>query len=186
LLPQDWNQKVIDCTPQNDDNELPLEFSRRRRMPRGFWENNINRIAKFDRLAKELNIQKLEDWYNVKQTTIFNKGGRGLLYHFGNSLCDALMASYPNHVWHAWKFGSRTKLHKEEEIHKYVKWLEDKLMIKKLQDWEMVSTARIQKLAPITIVTNHGGLDKLLSRIYPHHNWATIEPRKASLLESGQ
>lgn len=53
----------------------------------------------FDWLAKELNVNKHEDWAKVTLAQIYNKGGQTFLQPFHNSLAKALKFAYPDVKW---------------------------------------------------------------------------------------
>lgn len=55
-------------------------------------------------VAEELGIQKLDDWYQVTTSAINERGGKGFLFHFKNSLKNALEVLYPEHNWNPWLF----------------------------------------------------------------------------------
>jgi hypothetical protein len=58
-------------------------FSKSRK---GFWHNIENQRQQLDYVAKALGIQKFEDWYNVTLEQVIAKGGRSVLFCYGNSL----------------------------------------------------------------------------------------------------
>jgi len=51
--------------------------------------------------GKKLNIQSLNDWYNISTTQVKKYGGAGLFSQYG-SFTNALKAIYPNHIWKPW------------------------------------------------------------------------------------
>ncbi len=61
----------------------------------------------FDWIAKQLDIQKPEDWYKVRATEINKRipsKKRILEERYEGSIIKALKAIYPDYQWQAWKF----------------------------------------------------------------------------------
>jgi len=73
--------------------------------PRGTWKKKENQRLFFQYLTHKLNIQKPQDWYSLKQSTVVAFGGFSLLdTYYNNSPIQFLKAMMPNHTWHPWKF----------------------------------------------------------------------------------
>ena len=162
-----------------------LEFSN---SPRGFWKKKENQKKFFDWLGKELGYKTLDDWYNITISIIDKHGGGSMLDTFYNgSPSKALKAVYPEHKWMPWRFKKspkgfwkhflseieQGKNHKEilksGELELLMKWMEEKLQIKHLDDWYRVSLHQIDKLCSIQI--NSKTLTSLLVAAYPEHKW---------------
>jgi hypothetical protein len=60
--------------------------SEEERLPRGYWQNLRTQRKFFDALARQLNIQKQEDWYNVRISDIKQHGGASLLAIYNGNL----------------------------------------------------------------------------------------------------
>jgi hypothetical protein len=69
-----------------DHEWVPWRFKRHRA-----WGDMKNRRSFFDSIAKDLNVQKLEDWYQVDKNEVSKLGGGYLLNHYyKDSLKNAL------------------------------------------------------------------------------------------------
>jgi len=72
----------------------------------GFWKEKSNRKSFFDWLFKELNLQRMENWYSVKVRQVIDHGGGGMLVVcYGNSLQRALLDCFPEFQWNWRDFG---------------------------------------------------------------------------------
>jgi hypothetical protein len=62
----------------------------------------------FDFLGKQLDFRTLEQWYSVEKHQFRRSQAppwaRMIIDHYG-SLAETLIALYPNHQWHVWRFG---------------------------------------------------------------------------------
>jgi hypothetical protein len=56
------------------------------RLPVSYWDNMDNQRAFFRQLSKELNIERPEDWYQVRLVDVHNRKGAGLLAKYNGSL----------------------------------------------------------------------------------------------------
>jgi hypothetical protein len=79
--------------------------------PYGYWTNIDNQRAFMEQLAKRLQIQHLDDWYEVKTEAVVKNGGMMLLAHYHGSLRGALQTIYPDHPWDNTKFRSKRPSH---------------------------------------------------------------------------
>jgi hypothetical protein len=62
---------------------------------KGFWKVLPNQRQFFDDLAKELNIQRSDDWAQIKVSQVLQKkGGIGVLAHYGGSLFKGNYCDY--------------------------------------------------------------------------------------------
>jgi len=88
-------------------------------------------------------------------------------------LSNALSIIYPEVKWQYWRFSylSKNFWEKEENVRDYFQWLFQQLQMNTLDDWYRISLHQIMKLGPITSIKKYGGLPKVLSRLYPTHQW---------------
>lgn len=80
---------------------LPWKFSR---TATNYWSSIDNCRHYLSRLALELGISSMEQWYSLTKEHIVNYDGRGLLDHFNDSVAGMLMATFPKHEWKPWLF----------------------------------------------------------------------------------
>lgn len=77
--------------------------------PRGFWRSPESRRRYFDWLKEELGIgSDWRGWYRVSGEDIRTNNGAKLLRYFNECAPLAIMDSYPEHSWEAWKFESQS------------------------------------------------------------------------------
>ena len=70
-----------------------------------FWANKENHKKLFDQLEKELNIQRLEDWYRISLNQISKVAPITLFKKHGMS--QLLLKNYPQHSWDLERFNPR-------------------------------------------------------------------------------
>ena len=68
-----------------------------RSQSKGFWEDKTNQRNFMDFLAKELQLEKHNDWYKIKAKEICDYGGRTLLCKYNHSRSRLLKELYPDH-----------------------------------------------------------------------------------------
>jgi hypothetical protein len=62
-----------------------------RRKPMGYWKQNLaNQRKFFDRIGKLLNVQKYEDWYNIRGDQVHQLGGAFIRKYYGGSLIGGM------------------------------------------------------------------------------------------------
>jgi hypothetical protein len=134
--------------------------------PKGTWNNLDMQKKQLERLAEELNIKHLDDWYNVSLDEV-NRKMWSIKQYFG-SLFNALTVFYPNHNW------DRSKLVSSRAVINHRKKLEKiattELNIKELDDWYVVKRKFLYQRLP-WIQRVYGDLFTALKTVYPHHNW---------------
>lgn len=89
---------------------MPWQFTSIRSVPKGFWQTMAVRRQYLDFVTKQLNVQTMEDWYNVSGRDVMKiRGGATFLSLYQGSLLLALKSVYPEHKWEEWKFRKVTK-----------------------------------------------------------------------------
>ena len=116
-------------------------------VPGGFWEDPHNQKRYVAWLAKQLKINKCQDWYQVNLKIVKQHRGLGLLWHYDGSFIQAITTLLPHHEWHIWKFNYVTKNFwtDPENLLAYLRWFEQELGMKKPEDWYQVSHLDFRK-----------------------------------------
>jgi hypothetical protein len=65
---------------------------------RGYWKDIDSQRAFFDQLAIKLNIQKLDQWYTVRASTVINAGGYFLNRYYNGSMIEGKKISVKTHL----------------------------------------------------------------------------------------
>lgn len=78
--------------------------------PNGFWneKENIKQYVKW--LSKQLEIESLDEWYDINNQIISNYKGAGLLVHGlkkGLTIYDIVKITYPKYKWETTKFDKK-------------------------------------------------------------------------------
>ena len=81
--------------------EHPWQIWRFHQVSAGFWDDISNQKMYFDWLAEQLNINDLQDWYNIKEDQWRDKDKLRFLLSskYGDSLAKALKTIYPHYPW---------------------------------------------------------------------------------------
>eukprot|EP01114_Cavostelium_apophysatum_P008517 TRINITY_DN2104_c2_g1_i1.p1 TRINITY_DN2104_c2_g1~~TRINITY_DN2104_c2_g1_i1.p1 ORF type:complete len:621 (-),score=144.76 TRINITY_DN2104_c2_g1_i1:93-1955(-) len=127
----------------------------------------------FDGLAIKLGLNSLEDWYQVKLSTIEQYGGGVFLSHFPNYQ-TALQVLYPEFPWQVHRFQSVPSEYWSDpkNLRSFFDSISKDFQIKNLEDWYAVKKSKVAKLAAGPFHSTHGkSLLQLLKAAYPEHPW---------------
>ncbi len=119
-------------------------------LPHHYWKKAIHQRQYFERIAKRLHVNRMEDWYRVRATDVIGLGKHPLEMYDG-SLYKALATVYPEEEWLPWKFDTvPLGFWKHKDNHrKYFDWVSKQLNIKSAQDWYKVTRKDIWNLCVI-------------------------------------
>jgi hypothetical protein len=109
--------------------------------PKNYW-TDINHQKEFmDKIATDLSVTSVSDWYSVQTTAVITKGGTPLLNKYGRSLQKVLEAVYPEHTWDALNFTRFARHHfdNSENIQKFLDHIAKRLKIERPEQWRDVS-----------------------------------------------
>ncbi len=138
-------------------------------VPNGYWHRSANRRLYVRWLGHKLGFRKPEDWYRITTDDFkHNRGGGLLMQHFGSSSIAAVKECFPDYDWKEWLFGMTPVRfwHDPRNHRRYMKWLGQRLGIRRPSDWYHVSTKNFQD--------NKGGsfllcYDSMVSRAVMSH-----------------
>eukprot|EP01114_Cavostelium_apophysatum_P024131 TRINITY_DN9358_c0_g1_i1.p1 TRINITY_DN9358_c0_g1~~TRINITY_DN9358_c0_g1_i1.p1 ORF type:complete len:418 (+),score=72.81 TRINITY_DN9358_c0_g1_i1:58-1311(+) len=149
--------------------------------PHGYWQHLQNQRRVLDEIGRQLNIQKFEDWYTVRNVgeVIRRCEGHNFINNiYGGSLRRALAANYPEHTWNfpARKTDKQRDRQAVREVANQRQLVEDigkQLGIIRFEDWYNVSVAAFSRHGGENLHcdTNKGSLCRLLISVYPEHPW---------------
>ena len=129
-----------------------------------------------ENLMKKLNIS-LDDLHSVSKQILKDNGGRNLIEIYNSEITQLILTIYPNYPWN---FRNTVEKLKTLKIRKKV--LENigkKLGIKSLDDWLSVRESKFIRLGGKDLLKYYtNNMNKLLSEIYPFHNWEFDFPKK--------
>jgi hypothetical protein len=126
----------------------------------------------FESLQNKLQLNSLEDWYNVRYESVFREDKTQVLAkEFGNSLVAALKWIYPEHNWLPWKFIRVQRSFWEDYNHQreFLDVLGSKLGYSQLDDWYNVRAEDIVVAGGESLLRKYNGaVMKLLQSVYTH------------------
>lgn len=143
---------------------------------RGFWDDPNNLKAYINWLERQLKIRCLDDWYQVRRSTVIKKYyGQTAVRRNGGSLYHLLCNVYPEHQWYPWKFHETSPKFwgKKKNRIVYLKWLEKELNFKKPSDWYQIKGQDFFRNYGRRVMNSYYRFDyvKMAKEIYPKENW---------------
>lgn len=154
--------------------EYPWKLLDFGQVPQRYWTLHENRLAFLESMKSSLNINQPEDWYNVSQRNIMDFGGASLLDYFGGSPSRLIMTVYPNFEWNELRFKhtSRSYWSNQDNVERFMKKLEEKLQIKRWEDWYNVTSKDIIDLGGTALIARfNGSPSQLVMKSLPQHSW---------------
>ena len=154
-----------------DHKWLAWKFSQK--VPQGYW-NDINNKREFmNWLGKQLDYQKMDDWYNLHWKDIIKYGGWSLLMKYNGSPSQILQSVYPEHKWIIWMFNSVSTgfWDIKENQKEFMNWLQKQLGYSKLDDWYNLTQKDIVNNGGVSLLTRYNSPAELICSIYNEHNW---------------
>jgi G:T-mismatch repair DNA endonuclease (very short patch repair protein) len=111
------------------------------RVPNGFWDNKEAVDCYIIWFKLNYNIEKDDDWYNIRAEDIVENEASGLLSRYNHSLINLLKAYYPHKEFLPWKFRQVQKNYwKNIDNKKYcLDWLIKKLNYNTYEDYYNLS-----------------------------------------------
>ena len=157
-----------DAHPEYD--WLPWKF--KNGVNRGFWKDADNQRKAMDWAGKELKVEKIEDWYQVKISQVAKLVGKTFLFEiYHESLILALRSIYPEYDWLPWKFENgvnRGFWGDVENQRKFMNWAGKQLKIEKMEDWSRIEPKTLCELGGKTLIRHYyeNSIYRLLTTIY--------------------
>ena len=112
------------------------------KLPSGFWKEPRNHTRYVFWLSKQLNIKKLDDWYQVSKADVVQHYGGGLLkYYYNDSLIELVQAHYQQRRWYPWLFKYTPGKYWEKRSNRidYLTLIGEKLGYRAPEDWYQVN-----------------------------------------------
>lgn len=147
--------------------------------PRNFWNEASNHRQFIDWVAKELQINELEQWYSHTAYDLSNSVGGELLWYYSYSLSDMLQYVYPEYNWLVGMFAQTPKIFWSniEKQQQYLQTLgEIKLNVSEWNDWVYVHPQTFCEEggegARSLLKNKYGGsMYRMLSTIFSNYSW---------------
>ena len=117
----------------------------------GFWLSRKNQLDFMAWIYTKLDMTSLDGFYQLTKPVITQHNGAGLLSTFGLSTIALVRDTYPNHIFHDWKFKSVPQGYWKNSTNRrhYMDWLGAHLNYKLPEDWYRISKTDFQE--------NYGG-----------------------------
>ena len=119
----------------------------------------------------------MRDFYKISTAHVERYGGKALFeYVFNTSLYTAFYYTYPEHVWHPWRFDQKLPdgyWDRIENQRSFMDWLGKELAFKEVEDWYKLTSKNIEDNGGCTLLTEkyNDSTFQLLQAVYPEHKW---------------
>jgi hypothetical protein len=138
------------------------------------WKSlDLQRDFLFNLVQRLGDAQKLENFYKLSFSYVYNNEGGGLLALYDGSLLKALQTLYPSHEWLPWKFKHVPRNFWESFGNQkmFLDWCATELNVLSMQDWYNVSAKDVINLGGRTLLIRYydGSLQAALSKLYAPH-----------------
>lgn len=140
---------------------------------KGYW-NDVENHRSFvkNRLTKELKIEKMSEWYNVKLKEIVEKGGGSLMERYNNSPSKMITTVMSEHNWNMKEFKNRKVWNDIENQKEHLARLAKELKIKRMEEWYEVGAAQIrEKGGDVLLWKYEHSPSKMITSILSEHKW---------------
>jgi hypothetical protein len=143
-------------------------------VPRIFWDDINNQRDFMESIAIQLDFNTMEDWYQLKSSDIFKRGGSWLTTKYGNMMRKILGSIYPEIDWLPWKFDYVPQPFWAEQKNQrnFLDWLSEELKLESIWDWYGVEKGDISSRGGVGLLKQYGGsMGELLRANYPWTQW---------------
>jgi len=154
---------------------LEEEFPLRSYVKR-FWNDKTNQLRYLNWLELQLNISSKEQWYGVTIRDVRDRGGRGLLAKYDDSLQKALICIFPSWNWKSWMFRTTMKhfWNSDDNVKSYLVWLSEIIGIYQMKNWIEFPRVIFTRHKGSRLLHCYGGNLSLLMHYFPDHQWNRI------------
>lgn len=140
---------------------------------KNYWNDKVNQKNALERVASELNIKTVEDWYKTSRKRLYIK--LPFIQKYYGTLFVALSSLYPKHDWNALKFeraplGLWNSPNAKVEFKEVIEQLIHKYNIKEYEDWKSIpwNDYRLFQRIAKGVYSN---ASVMLSSLFPSINW---------------
>lgn len=145
------------------------------KVPSGYWDKAANRRKYLRWLGQELGFRKPEDWYRLTTDHLKqNRGGGLLLNCWHSSAIYGVKECFPEHDWKDWLFRYCPRsFWKDDRNHRaYMKWLGQRLGIRKPGDWYNVTNNDFTRNKGGAFLLHYrSSVSAAVMAYLPNHDW---------------
>jgi hypothetical protein len=123
-----------------------------------------------DKVAIQLGLKNMDDWYKVKLVDVRRLGGNSLTLRYGGSLIYTLQSVYPDFEWDVLKFERvpRRYWNSETNVRNFLHNFSSERKIQNNKDWSLIRMSDFaSSRGGYQVVRQNGGLNKLLKKFIP-------------------
>lgn len=168
-------RRLVCSAPAAREGEVEGEKRQRRR-----WSAAETRRAFLEGVAAELGVETMEDWRKVTTSDIRERGGRGLLRRYGESVFGALRDTFPEqHFTEEQVRSHRPKGYWKlrENRRSFLAAVAEAHGVEEARDWRRVTAATVREMGGGALLKRQGGLLAALRDAFPEEDFAAAECR---------
>ena len=145
-----------------------------KQVPTGFWDDIQNQKKYIEWLRIQLNITRIEEWYNITNKDFVKNSGQGLLLKFyEGSIYKAISTILNEYEWYPWLF---PKVYHNfwlsiDNQRMYLNWLYKMLEYKCMDDWYKITTRQLNENYGNTLTMYYPHSYNMCSKVYPEIDW---------------
>ena len=141
-----------------------------------YFHSLSNQRDCFQHISLQMNIKKMEDWYDISVTHLFRnfKGFSTIFRLYNYSMIDTLQAIYPDYQWdiHRFKRKPQSFWLSEDNQRSFLHQLYHKRGMKSMEEWNNVKNEEIMKEGGSGLLGQYkGSLFSALQSLYPSIDW---------------
>ena len=145
--------------------------------PSHFWDDLSVQRDVFNRIGKQLGVEKYDDWYHIHYNQIASYGGSAILNRY-SSLFDALENIFPEFDWNISKrknVSSNFWNNRDNVIH-FLHIAKEQFKIKEHDDWYRLSFSQLKEIknGP-SLLRKYKSIFGLLHFAFPDENWDKLK-----------
>lgn len=133
---------------------------------------------RFDRIAPQLQVRSLDDWYRISDKKL--RDADPTISHYiyardSHGIAAALQAAYPEHTWKAWRFTRTPKGFWDNRTNHLLTLADcaDQLGVRSPADWYAISPKQLVDVGGKALLNQYNGsMVSMLQALLPSHPWA--------------
>eukprot|EP01118_Nematostelium_gracile_P006691 TRINITY_DN2154_c0_g1_i1.p1 TRINITY_DN2154_c0_g1~~TRINITY_DN2154_c0_g1_i1.p1 ORF type:complete len:503 (+),score=96.97 TRINITY_DN2154_c0_g1_i1:89-1597(+) len=152
----------------------PWDLFNFRKTPKQTWNDIPLRKELMTNLAKQLKIDKMEDWYGVTKRKIYDVGGAALLQRYQNSPSKMVTSMFPEHTWDLLKFHKMPKGLWDDMVwqKQFLNNVQYQLKMTSMEDWYHVTAQQIRQCGGAGLLQKYKhSPSRMITCVFTHHHW---------------
>ena len=138
--------------------------------PRNYWQDKNHQRQFLEGLRSQLGLNSVSEWADIPTKVIVQNGGSFLFKKY-SSFEGALKEIYPEENWQTSRRYPANYWLSDANVKEFLKEIESKLSLKKVEDWQIVSSRIIKENGGSGLLQINPSLFDILTDVFPEKNW---------------